>query len=187
VHLLFIADSDNGRQTVPIDEIVSQQDMAMLPGDKGPGSPTGGGGTPGGGTPGGGGNPGGGGTPGGAPQETGPAFSAAWDHPVQPSAGPAPTIRDARAPKVRLKLRLNRRHHRFSAHWAGLDEGGSGLRFYTLQVKRPHGKFRTVLKSTTKTGYATRGRRHGRYAFRVRAVDAAGNVSRWSQRRVVVH
>jgi hypothetical protein len=32
VHLLFIADSDNARQTVPIDEIVSEQDMVMLPG-----------------------------------------------------------------------------------------------------------------------------------------------------------
>jgi hypothetical protein len=34
VHLLFIADSDNARQTVPLDEVVSTQDMAMLPGDQ---------------------------------------------------------------------------------------------------------------------------------------------------------
>jgi hypothetical protein len=190
VHLLFIADSDNGRQTVPIDEVVSEQNMVMLPGDKGPGSPgggTGGGtgsgdGTGGGGT---GGGTGGGGS-GSPPQETGPAYSDAFDHPLQPSVGPAATIRDARAPTVRLKLRLNRRHHRFSLHWAGLDEGGSGLRSYTLQVKRPHGKFRTVLKRTTRTGFATRGKRAGRYAFRVRATDAAGNVGRWSQRRVVL-
>jgi hypothetical protein len=174
VHLLFIADSDNGRQTVPIDEIVSQQDMVMLPGDKGPGSP--GGATGGGGT----------GGSGGAPQDTGPAYSGAFDHPLQPSSGPAHTIRDARAPKARLKLKLNRRHHRFSLHWTGVDEGGSGLRFYTLQVKRPHGHFKTVLKRTKKLGFATRGRRAGRYAFRVRAVDAAGNVGRWSQRRVVL-
>jgi hypothetical protein len=182
VHLLFIADSDNARQTVPIDEIVSQQDMVMLPGDKGPGNPVGGSG----GGSGGGGTGGSGGGTGSPPPETGPAYSGAFDHPLQPSAGPAPTIRDARAPVARLKVKLNRRHRRFSLHWTGLDEGGSGLRSYTVQVKRPHGKFRTVLKHTTKTGLAIRGRRAGRYAFRVRAVDGAGNKSRWSQRRVVL-
>jgi hypothetical protein len=83
-------------------------------------------------------------------------------------------------------VKLNRGHRRFSLHWTGVDEGGSGLGFYTLQMKRPHGKFRTVLKRTTHTGYATRGLRAGRYAFRVRAVDAAGNVSRWSLRRAVL-
>lgn len=31
VHLLFIADSDNARQTVPLDEIVSEQRMVVLP------------------------------------------------------------------------------------------------------------------------------------------------------------
>ena len=36
VHLLFVAESDNARQTVPIDEIVSEQDMAMLPGQQPP-------------------------------------------------------------------------------------------------------------------------------------------------------
>jgi hypothetical protein len=35
VHLLFLAESDNARQTVPIDEIVSNQRMALLPGDPG--------------------------------------------------------------------------------------------------------------------------------------------------------
>jgi hypothetical protein len=32
VHLLFVAESDNARQTVPIDEIVSENQMVMLPG-----------------------------------------------------------------------------------------------------------------------------------------------------------
>jgi hypothetical protein len=45
VHLLFTGDSDNARQTVPIDQIVSQQDLVMLPGDQsgsvGPGGPAG--------------------------------------------------------------------------------------------------------------------------------------------------
>jgi hypothetical protein len=35
VHLLFVAESDNARQTVPIDEIVSEQRMVLLPGDPG--------------------------------------------------------------------------------------------------------------------------------------------------------
>ena len=35
LHLLFVADSDNARQTVPLDEIVSDWRMVMLPGDAG--------------------------------------------------------------------------------------------------------------------------------------------------------
>ena len=35
LHLLFQADSDNARQTVPVDEIVSDWNMVMLPGDPG--------------------------------------------------------------------------------------------------------------------------------------------------------
>ena len=35
LHLLFLADSDNARQTVPVDEIVSEQRMVMLPGNPG--------------------------------------------------------------------------------------------------------------------------------------------------------
>jgi hypothetical protein len=34
VHLLFQADSDNARQTVPLDEIVSSWQMVMLPGQR---------------------------------------------------------------------------------------------------------------------------------------------------------
>jgi hypothetical protein len=35
LHLLFLADSDNARQTVPVDEIVSNWQMTFLPGDPG--------------------------------------------------------------------------------------------------------------------------------------------------------
>jgi hypothetical protein len=35
LHLMFLADSDNARQTVPTDEIVSDWNMVMLPGDPG--------------------------------------------------------------------------------------------------------------------------------------------------------
>ena len=34
LHLLFQLESDNARQTVPIDEIVSEQRMVMLPGQQ---------------------------------------------------------------------------------------------------------------------------------------------------------
>ena len=32
LHLLFVADSDNARQTFPVDEIVAETRMVMLPG-----------------------------------------------------------------------------------------------------------------------------------------------------------
>jgi hypothetical protein len=35
LHLLFLAESDNARQTVPVDEIVAEQRMVMLPGQRG--------------------------------------------------------------------------------------------------------------------------------------------------------
>ena len=35
LHLLFQVDSDNARQQVPIDEIVAEQRMVMLPGQQG--------------------------------------------------------------------------------------------------------------------------------------------------------
>jgi hypothetical protein len=34
LHLLFLAESDNARQTVPVDEIVSEWQMVMLPGER---------------------------------------------------------------------------------------------------------------------------------------------------------
>jgi hypothetical protein len=183
VHLLFIADSDNARQQVPIDEIVSEQDMVMLPGEAKEvpttsGPPEGGGGA---GGENGGNNGGGTGT---AP--VGPSYGEAWDHPLEPAVAPAATVRDARAPRVNLRLRVNHRHGRFSLRWTGTDEGGSELRFFTLQVKKPGGHFRTVKKQTKQRAFAVRGRRAGRWAFRVRAVDGAGNRSRWSQRRAVL-
>ena len=35
MHLLFLVESDNARQTVPVDEIVAEQRMVMLPGQRG--------------------------------------------------------------------------------------------------------------------------------------------------------
>ena len=126
---------------------------------------------------------GGGGGDGGS---AGPAYSGTFDHPLQPSAGPATTIRDTTKPTVSLRVRVDRRHRRFSLHWTGTDTGGSGLQSFTLQVKTPGGRFRTVRAHTRRHGYSMRGLRPGRYAFRVRAADGAGNLSRWSLRRVIV-
>jgi hypothetical protein len=35
LHLLFLVESDNARQTVPVDEIVAEQRLVMLPGERG--------------------------------------------------------------------------------------------------------------------------------------------------------
>jgi hypothetical protein len=180
VHILTQLESDNARQTVPIDEIVSEQHMVMLPPPAPPSGPvdvppasSGGGGS-------------GSGSSGGDGGSAGPAYNGAFDHPLQPSAGPATNIRDKTKPSVALKVRLDKRHRRFSLHWTGEDTGGSGLRFFTLQAKAPGGRFKTVKARTKRRSYVTRGKRAGRYAFRVRAVDGAGNMSRWSQRRLVL-
>jgi hypothetical protein len=171
VHLLFIADSDNARQTVPIDEIVSEQNMVMLPGDRSTPSPT-----PAGAPP----------NPADPASAVGPAYGQAFDHPLAAAVAATVTVRDARAPSVRLRLKVNHRRHRFSLRWRGSDSGGSGLRAYTLQVKKPHRHWSTVKSRTRKRSFALRARRAGRYAFRVRAVDGAGNRSRWSLRRATL-
>jgi hypothetical protein len=180
VHLLFIAESDNARQTVPIDQIVSEQNMVMLPPEPaGAPAPSPGDAGPVPGTTGGAGN-GAGASPDPA---LGPAYGSTFDHPLVANAEPATGIRDASAPTVRLRLTVNRRRHRVSLRWTGHDTGGSGLRSYGLQVKRPHGGWHTARAHTRHRSYALRTRRAGRYAFRVRAVDGSGNRSRWSLRR----
>jgi hypothetical protein len=150
VHLLFIADSDNARQTVPIDEVVSTQDMAMLPGNQ--------------------------------PGSVGASFGQVWQQPVSATVRRAAGLRDRARPRVKLRLR-KRAHRRALVSWRGRDTGGSGLKSYRLQVRRPHGRWHTVLRATKRHKLRFRARRAGRYAFRVRAADKAGNRSRWSVRR----
>jgi hypothetical protein len=176
VHILMVLESDNARQTVPLDEIVSEQRMVMLAPKTG--------GTAGGGA---GGQPGSDGQPGGADGGlAGPAYGVAFDHPLDAQAGPATTVRDASAPVVRLTLRVSHRHQRFSLRWRGSDTGGSGLRSYALQVRAPGDRWRTLKAHTLQRSYALHARRAGSYAFRVRAVDGAGNTGRWSLRRAVL-
>jgi hypothetical protein len=147
VHLLFIADSDNARQTVPIDEVVSTQDMAMLPGDQ--------------------------------PPTAGAAQGAAWAQPTGARVARAVTIRDVTKPTA--SLRLKRRRSRILLRWSGRDTGGSELRFFTVQVRKPNGGWRTLL-ARTKRHSLRRGIGSGT-VFRVRAIDGAGNRSRWALRR----
>jgi hypothetical protein len=152
VHLLFIADSDNARQTVPIDEVVSEQDMVMLPGAQ--------------------------------PGEVGAGVGQTFDKPVEPSVGPAATVRDASAPEVLLRV-ARKRHGRVAvARWSGLDTGGSGLQAYRIEVRAPASGWRTLRAATRRTKLRYRASRRGRYAFRVQAVDGAGNRSAWVLRRV---
>jgi hypothetical protein len=151
VHLLFIADSDNARQTVPIDEVVSEQDMAMLPGKQ--------------------------------PPTTGQGVGQQWQRPPKPKPAPAPEIRDAQAPTVSLKVK-RRRRVRALVRWSGRDHGGSGLSSFRVQVRRAGHRWRTLRKATRGHKLHFHGRRPGHYAFRVRAVDGAGNRSAWKKRWV---
>ncbi|HEX8067585.1 MAG TPA: hypothetical protein VF520_13785 [Thermoleophilaceae bacterium] len=176
MHLLFIADSDNARATMPVSEIVSQWRMVMLPGDQtteqkpcaegDPGCPPSGGG---GSTAGGAGGPRG--------SEVGQAYGAAFDAPLETRAGPAANVVDRTRPRVRL--RVARRMVRGAVRLAlwGEDTGGSGLRALTLQVKRG-GKWRTLSTSTKRRSYLFHSRAR-RATFRLRAQDRAGNRSAW--------
>jgi hypothetical protein len=155
VHILFILDSDNARQTVPVDEIVAENRMVMLPGQQGPEAGQYYGGGPAGGR---------------------------FSQPPQGKVGSAKGISDKRRPKVRLYARRHRSHARIHLRWSGYDVGGSGIKSYTLQVR--HGKHWKTLKRNTRVlrfNYTTFG---GTYTFRLRAVDRAGNTSAWSVKRV---
>ena len=88
-----------------------------------------------------------------------------------------------------LLFRLERRYLQHGVPAAGARHhaaagrtGGSGLKSYRLQVRKPHGRWHTVLRTTKRKKLRYRATRAGRYTFRVRAVDKAGNRSRWSVR-----
>jgi hypothetical protein len=67
---------------------------------------------------------------------------------------------------------------KFTLGWHVSTAGGTPLAYAVLQ-ERVHGAWRTVLQRTTRTSYSFTGG-PGTYRFRIRAVNRAGQVSRWS-------
>jgi hypothetical protein len=100
------------------------------------------------------------------------------------AAGGAPRD-DLRPPTVRLSRRVRGGSVRLS--WRGRDRGGAGIASYVVQVREPGATlYRTLLGATARTRYTVRRPRRGTHAFRVRAVDAGGNVSRYDAARIRV-
>jgi hypothetical protein len=158
LHLLFLADSDNARQTVPLTEIVSDWRMVMLPGDQ---------------------------TAGGRGPEAGQEYGEAFSEPVEPAARPAENVVDRDAPTVKLRARRHPSHHRIHLTYSVYDTGGSGLKSLTLQVKEK-GRWRTLRTGTKRRSWNYKARKSGRYSFRLRAEDNAGNSSAWKSVRVQI-
>ena len=152
LHLLFLVDSDNARQTVPLNEIVSEWRMVMLPGDQ---------------------------TAGGRGPEAGQEYGEGFKQPVEQQAQPATEsgIVDRSAPTVKLRARRHPSHHRIHLTYSVFDTGGSGLKWLKLQV-RSGKKWKTLRTGTKRRKWNYKARKSGRYKFRLIAQDKAGNVSK---------
>ena len=68
---------------------------------------------------------------------------------------------------------------RLSLGWRVSTKGGTPLAYSQLQ-ERVHGAWRAIFKHTRHTSYAFTGNPGQTYRFRVRAVNTAGQASRWS-------
>jgi hypothetical protein len=160
LHLLFLVDSDNARQTVPLNEIVSEWRMVMLPGDQ---------------------------TAGGRGPEAGQQYGEGFNAPVQPGAEPvaASSITDSTAPTVKLRARRHPSHHRIHLTYSVYDTGGSGLKSLTLQVRQGR-KWKTIRTGVKRRKWNYKTKRSGRYVFRLGAEDNAGNRSKWKYARVTM-
>jgi hypothetical protein len=158
LHLLFLVDSDNARQTVPLNEIVSEWRMVMLPGDQ---------------------------TANGRGPEAGQQYGEAFNNPPQQQAQPAADFTDRTAPTVKLKAGRHPSHHRIHLKYSVYDTGGSGLKWLKLQVKRG-GKWRTIRTGTKRRSWNYKVPKSGRYSFRLRAQDKAGNMSKPANARVTI-
>jgi hypothetical protein len=152
LHLLFLVDSDNARQTVPLNEIVSEWRMVMLPGDQ---------------------------TAGGRGPEAGQEYGEGFNQPVEQQAAPATQsgIVDRTAPTVKLKASRHPSHHRIHLKYSVFDTGGSGLKWLKLQVKSGK-KWKTLRTGTKRRSWNYKARKSGKYQFRLIAQDNAGNVSK---------
>ncbi len=71
--------------------------------------------------------------------------------------------------------------YQFTVFWSGYDPGGSGIRYYNVQVKAgPGGVWTDWLQFTTDTQAVYTGGEAGvTYYFRTRAYDNVGNLSHW--------
>ena len=160
LHLLFLVDSDNARQTVPLNEIVSEWRMVMLPGDQ---------------------------TAGGRGPEAGQEYGEGFKQPVEQQAAPATQsgIVDRTAPTVKLKAGRHPSHHRIHLKYSVFDTGGSGLKWLKLQVKSGK-KWKTLRTGTKRRSWNYKARKSGKYQFRLIAQDNAGNVSKPARASVTI-
>ena len=160
LHLLFLVDSDNARQTVPLNEIVFDWRMVMLPGDQ---------------------------TAGGRGPEAGQEYGEGFKQPVEQGAQPATEsgVVDRTAPTVKLRARRHPSHHRIHLTYTAYDTGGSGLKWLKLQVKSGK-KWKTLRTGVDRRKWNYKARKSGRYAFRLFAQDKAGNLSKAAYARVTI-
>ena len=115
------------------------------------------------------------------------AALAAGPAAVQPTR-PPPV--DAQDPQVHFRpLLLNLGHGRYLLRWRARDRGGSGIASYAVGIGLGDprtGLFQTVPRTANTPQLAVRLRRGRRYFFRVKAIDRAGNVSRFARLQVRV-
>jgi hypothetical protein len=141
LHLLFQLESDNARQTVPVDEIVSDQQMVFLPGD---------------------------------PGNVGEEYGRDFEKPLVASVSPVDGYGDDNtAPSA--KVAVTRHGAAVALAWSGRDRGGSGLWSYTVQARDGSGSWRTIARNTRRRSMTFHAKRGHSYAFRVQAMDRAGN------------
>ena len=67
----------------------------------------------------------------------------------------------------------------FWVSWSGSDPGGSGVATYNVQYQFRGGAWQPLISNTPETSFYVQNAQTGLYAFRVQAVDFAGNVQAW--------
>ncbi len=67
----------------------------------------------------------------------------------------------------------------FWVSWSGSDPGGSGVASYNVQFQFRGGAWQPLISNTPQTSFYLQNAQTGLYAFRVQAVDHAGNVQTW--------
>ncbi len=94
-----------------------------------------------------------------------------------PAAAQALTRVDGVAPTSKVKtLPAVSKTTKITLHWSGSDNsGGSGIAFYDVYVSDNGGKFKLILKHTTKTSLVYTGKAGHKYGFYSVATDKVGN------------